>query len=325
MAVATITGADTVVVTAVGSTADTTVVTSESGTASANIFTPGVVTPAETIGNRMRIVFNNAADRIANLATTSAVGSLVVTNLLNDYKTEVWRASTTNATLTATWSSPEMIGMVAFPFSNFSPTATVRVQAYTNAGDSVAVKDTGNVLACPAGMGYSTPWLQAGVNQFGIGGGVYAAVWFAPVAVQKIVVTIIDTNNPSGYIEASRLVTGNYWVPERNVEWESPKITNTEDTTHERSDVGACWTDRGMMYKKLTFDLSVMTNSDRNYIWTILRAVGMSRSIFISLVPESADAYDEQMFTLYGRLSGNSTIQYKLTNMYATSLTVEEI
>lgn len=283
------------------------------------------VIPEEPPGENMRILYDNAADRVSGIVASTTAGSLAATNLLTDFKTEVWRSTGTSATLTLTWGSNESISMFALPFSNLSATATMRVQAYTLVNDASPSSDTGNILCCPASLGFSAPWVTAGANAFAYGGGVYAAIWFAPRVCQKIVVTIIDSANGSGYIEAARAVTGLYWSPERNVEWESPKLSVQEDSKQERSDAGALWTDRGPMYKKLTFELPVMTANDRNNMWRILRGNGMTRPIYLCVWPEQDDAYDEQIYSIYGKLSSNSALQYKFIGMHATSLTMEEI
>ncbi len=279
----------------------------------------------EPPGENMRIVHDNAVDRSVSVTASSTAGALAASNLLTDFKTEVWRSTGTTATLEFTWATTETFSMFALPFSNLSSTATMRVQSYTLAGDTAPAADTGPILCCPVSLGFSAPWATAGANTFAYGGGVYAAIWFAPRDAQKIVVTITDTANPSGYVEAARAVAGKYWSPERNVEWESPKMTVQEDSKQERSDAGTLWTDRGPVYRKLSFDLSIMSASDRNVMWKILRANGMSRPIYVCIWPEQDDAYDEQIYSIYGKLSNSSTLQYKFLDMHATSVVMEEI
>ena len=75
----------------------------------------------------LRIIYDNAADRAALTASTTA-GTLGVANLQNNRKGRPWRATGTTARLGATWAAPESIGGVFLPFCNLSPTATMRVR-----------------------------------------------------------------------------------------------------------------------------------------------------------------------------------------------------
>lgn len=99
--------------------------------------------------SNLRIVHDNAASR-AVLVASSTDGALVAGNLQVDDKSSVWRATGTNARLSATWAAAESIGAVALPFCNLSPTATMRVRL-SNEGSAT------NLLGHPSNMDRS-PW-----------------------------------------------------------------------------------------------------------------------------------------------------------------------
>ncbi len=282
----------------------------------------------------LRIVYNNAADRAATIVASTTAGALAASNLQSNLKSEIWRSTGTTATLTLTWTAAETLACVALPFCNLTSAATIRVQCYTNTGDASPVLDTGAVAACPASASYgndygvtgnSNSFSRGGVNSFAYGGGAYADVWFAATVARKVVITLTDASNPDGYIEAARLVTGTYWTPERNVEYDSPKVSLQDDSKHSRSEAGDLMTERGIVYRKLAFDLSVMSNADRDSVWRILRTNGMSKPLFVSLTPDSTDVIDEQIYMIYGKLSSLSAMQYKFMGQYATSFQIEEI
>lgn len=281
----------------------------------------------------LRIVHNNATDRAATLVASTTAGSLAASNLQTNLKSEVWRSTSTTSTLTLTWANAETLACVALPLCNLTSAATIRAQCYTNTGDASPVLDTGAALACPTSASYGNDYgvtgannafVRGGANTFAYGGGAYAGVWFNAVAVKKVVITITDTTNPDGYIEASRLVVGTYWTPERNVAYDSPKVTVVDSSKNERSEAGDLITDRGIMFRRLEFDLAVMTNADRDSMWRILRKNGMSIPVFVSITPESTDVVDEQIFSIYGKLSAASSLQYKFLGQYATALQIEE-
>lgn len=266
----------------------------------------------------LRVVYQNVADVISALTASSTAGSLAAANLLNDRKTEVWRSSGTTATLTATWNRAWPIRMVALAFSNLSPTATMVVESYRFAGD-----------ASPQYTSPSIPCSQTSVTTeapVGFGGGVYATAWFEPGDVsEKIVITITDSASSTGYLQAGRLVIGDYWSPDRDAESDSVRLSMADETKQTRSESGVLWTDRGPMFKKLSFDLSYMSSSDRNTVWRMLTGNGEHTSVFVSLLPGSSEGTEEQLHTIYGRLSASSSIQYKYQHLHATQLQIEEV
>lgn len=285
----------------------------------------------------LRIIYNNALDRTATLTADTTAGTLTVTNLLTDQKSEVWRSTSTSATITMTWNSMESIAAVVMPYCNLTSTATVRVRGYTLTTDSTPAFDTGTVLASPGPL-FTNPadwgtlplganaWQQqTGVNKFAYGGGSYAYLYFPITAVTKLVIDIVDAANTAGYVELAKIVTGHYWSPAVNAEYGSVTMGFDETSTHERSDAGDLRTDRGVMTRNLTFGLSYMTTDDRDHLWRILRSNGMYRPMYVSISPESTDVGDEQIYMIYGKLAKQSAIQYQFLNQYASTVQIEEI
>ena len=270
----------------------------------------------------LRVVYNNCVDRAA-LSATAGVGTLVAANLLTDVKSEVWRTAGTSASITLAWVNSEVIGCVALPFCSLSQTATIRVRGYTNASDVTAAVDTGVILACPVGIG-TWDWgtTALGVNSYAYAGAAYAVAWFAQTSVKKIVVELVDTEKP--YIEASKVVAGAYWTPLNNADY-GVQITMADTSKHERSEAGDLRTERGAMYKKISLDLTLMPAEDRNVIWNILRINGMTKPLFFSLSPDVGDKVEEQTYSLYGKLSQQSSIHYRFANQFSTSIELEEV
>lgn len=273
----------------------------------------------------LRIVYDNAANR-ASVTASSTAGSLVASNLLTDIKSEVWRSTTTSATITLTWTEGEFLSMVALPFCNLTSAATVRVRAYATASDTIPILDTGEVFAASAPEFESFEWGNAllGANAYAYGGGTYGVVWFEEVVAKKLVIDIADTLNPSGYIEAARLVTGEYWSPVNNADY-GLSVNAVDNSRHERSDAGDLRVERGVMFKSLSLELQYMPASDRNAMWNILRGNGMYKPVFLSVCPQSEDEFEEQIFQIYGRLSRSGSMRYQFVNQFSTQLEIEEI
>lgn len=267
----------------------------------------------------LRIVSDNAANR-STVTATSTAGTLVPANLITDLKSDIWRSTSTTATLTLTWTAAETVAMVALVFASLTPTATIRVRGYTNAGDPTPVVDTGTVTATQYNFGATLA-----ANQYGFGGGVTTALYFTASVVKQVTILITDTSNTLGYVEAARVVAGNYWSPVNNCEV-GCEVCEQDLSKHERSDAGDLRTDRGPRYKTLSFDLSYMPTADRNALWQVMIVNGMTRPVFISLNPDyAADKQEEQIFQIYGKQSRMSTIKYQLVNQFSSKLDIEEV
>lgn len=275
--------------------------------------------------NNLRIVYSNSADTATITASTTA-GGLVASNLVTDYKSEVWRSSSTSATLTATWATAQMLGVVSLPFCNFTSTATMRVRGYTEATDSSPFFDTTALLCCAYSPLGQWDWgaQPLGVNAFSYAGGAYATVWFTIAAVKKIVVDLVDTANTAGYLEAGRLVTGSYWSPSLNADY-GASVSPVDSTKVERTDAGDPIKGRGHKHRVLALNLSEMSESDRSQCYNLLLGNGLARPVLISLYPESDTPQLEQAHQLYGSLNQLGAIAVPTFNRYSAPITVEEI
>lgn len=276
------------------------------------------------MSNKLRIVYNNAANRGAVTASSTA-GTLVASNLLTDSKADTWRAASTSATLTIIFPSAEIVNTIVTPFANYTSGVTFRVKYYTNSGDVSSIYDSTALSACapvPLGL-WEWGSVPLGVNAYSYGGATYGRLYTPTHTVKKIEITITDTGNPSGYIEASRLVIGSYWEPNNDAEL-SPQWIPVEDTTHTRSDAGDLRSDIGTLNKKLQITLPVMDASDRNAMMNVLRGNGMSRPVFLSLFPDDEDSTKEQHFQVYGKLPQQTGVTLPNWNLYSTTIEIEE-
>lgn len=280
-----------------------------------------------TTAYNLRVLYNNAADRAVVTATQTA-GNLVPANLQTDIKSEVWRSTSTSASVIATWTSSEPVNAAVFPFATFTSTATMRVKCYSDAAGSTLIYDSGAVLCSPSSLqGYSQDWgiIPFGVNAYSYGGSAAGVVYFPTQTVQRMVIDIVDTAQSLGYIEAGRLVIGAYWSPVYNAAYGAVKMSIGETSKNERSDAGDLRTDRGVMYKTMHIDLSVMPAADRDHMYRIARGNGMYRPMWISVSPENTDTMEEQIFSIFGKITKQSDITYTYLNQFNASIDVEEI
>ena len=267
--------------------------------------------------HNLRIVYQNLADTSTIAASTTA-GATLASNLKIDPKPLIWRSTGTSATLIVTFAASSTVNCVVLPFCNLTTAAQIRV-----VGTGL---NTGYVNACP----YTPPgaWastlIPAGASKYSYGGGTYARVYFAPVTVSSLEITISDPTNTDGYIEASRLVVGNYWTPTHNTSF--GLTFNPKDTsTNERSESGDLVTNRGITYNSMSFDLKYLNTTDKSQLLRLLKGNGKSKPLFISLFPEDEDTSKEGMHQVYGKLTELSGIQYAMFGIYSSTVDIEEV
>lgn len=269
----------------------------------------------------MRIIYDDKCTS-ATIIASSTSGALVAANMQNDYKGQVHRSTGTSVTYTLTWTQAQSIGGIGLPATNLSPTSTIRVRLYATTASATAAADSGTIPANGSAVTQLYNWSNPlNANSFAYGGATKSAVWFEQhYSVQKVVIDIVDASNPAGYIDCSRIVCGAYWEPKYNV---SNGITHTiNDTTQNiRNDSGDLLSDRGFINDQLKFDLSVLTEVDKSLLTQIIKYVGISKNIFISLMPES-NSSREQDYIIYGKRE-NSDITSQFYKLYNHSMSIE--
>jgi hypothetical protein len=271
----------------------------------------------------LRIVADNAAER-ATLTASSTAGALVVTNLLAARKSQVWRATSTSATLTLTWTSPEIVSMVAL-LGNFSPTTTIRVRGYSDSAGNTQVLDTGAPqLACPAPAVQLRGWPAAkSASAYAYGGGAIARAWFAETSVQCLKIDLVDTANLQGALEAAWIVAGRYWSPTytaADAPW-----SLVDGTTDYRTGAGDLLSQVGTINTKVSIDLSLLPSpTDRAMVARMLRN-SRAFPIFLSIYPGSADLELERDNTVYGKRTGDSEIAWQFASTYSTKVEIQSI
>jgi hypothetical protein len=274
--------------------------------------------------NNLRIIYDNVADS-ATLTTSTAASGLPVTNLQREQKGLVWRSTGTTAIITATWSTPQTLRAVVLPFCNLTSAATIRVQAYTNTSDTTPVQDTGTK---PAGA-YTPGDIWGGadassVNSYSQGGGSYARCWFPQTIVRKLEITLADSTNPAGYLEAARLVCGNYWAPTYNTNF-GLSIGYSDTSTQTRTEAGNLLTNAGTLHRTLDFELQWLTPADKTRMLSILRGNRLRKPMFVSVFPEDTDPIKEQEYQIYAKLTDLSKLTHPLYSIYTSNLSLQEV
>lgn len=307
--------------------------------------------------NNLRIIYQNVVDVSTTTITassTAVVGNTPASNMKLDSKSLVWRSgSVTTATVNGLYTAKanlvvslasSNIGGVILPFCNLSSAATIRVRGYTGTAPTLGGTvdapttaatgtlrfDSGVVMACPYQVLGLWNWgtLPLGVNSYSYGGGTYGRVWI-PLASQaactSLLIEIVDSQNQSPYIEASRLVIGSYWYPKYNTSF-GLSSTTKDLSAHTRTESGDLVTNRGISYRSMNFDLKYLVPSDRLEFTRILRGNGLPRPLVISLFPDNSEDWDkEQAHQIYGKLSQLPDLVHPMFEIYSTTVDIEEI
>lgn len=267
----------------------------------------------------IRIIYDNAAERATITASSTASGSLAASTLSTNTKSLAHRSTSTSVTYTLNFTSTEQITGVILPATNLSSSATIRVRTYTNSGVTLQ-QDSGIINACT-----NTPltgWIGTkNVNSFPYGGLSKTAVWLSnPVNVTSLVINLVDTSNPIGYIDCSKVVCGTYWSPTYNVSKNGLELTINDTTQTSRTDAGDLISDRGNIHELLNFNLELLTKTDKEKLVEIMRYVGTYRNIAVSVVPD-ANSRDEQDYIIYGKRD-NSSLGYIVHNFYQNNFSI---
>lgn len=186
--------------------------------------------------------------------------------------------------------------------------------------------DSGYVTACPGGVRNVWGWAPAQLNvaSYGFGGGSCARRWVAKMTARAIAIDISDPGNAMGYIEASRLVIGDYWSPQKNADYGAQQ-TPVDNSTHDRSDAGDQRVIPGSQFDGMKFNMQWLAPDDRAAFAKILRRNGTRVPMFVSLFPDSADAAIEADFQIYGRLPSLGELTAHMYGYHSAPLTIEQI
>lgn len=259
----------------------------------------------------------------ADAATLTASSGSGVANLQTDDKTATWQSVGTSATLTATWTDPQIVGGAVIGYCNLTALATVTLRAYLNASDvvpavEVTVSETPGALDAllwgvdPLAMTWAD---DSGTPQ-------HRQAWLPVAAVcRKLEVVIDDPNNPDGFIRASRLSAGDAWEMTYNPAYgatvrivDGAKTSRTESLALRLEPIGT--------YRAVDLDFAYMAQDDAAF-WS--RVANRGRApLFVSVQPGEVD-HRQQAGALFCVPSNNIEQQQGFFNAWAQRLTLEEL
>ncbi len=277
--------------------------------------------------SNIRIVSDNAANRLKSLSAINGAVNELVASMLNDIKTDVFRSSGLTETYTMKWESPEIIEAWHNPWTNWSPTCTARLYGYSDEAATALIYDSGLILPCPApAIILRDPWTAVtSASAYKHGGGAHARHWLPKnTTLRCLKVVVNDPNNKQGYLESGRQVAGKYWEAEYNPEWGAPVSFATLSTQFRDGDTNLR-TNIGGKFKKQQIAFAAMNEVDRDFMLDLLALNGIEIPFIMSIHPNSTDFILERAHMGYFQLIDESQISNPSHRKWATGLNVESV
>lgn len=276
----------------------------------------------------LRILYDNAADRVVSITASGVVTGFPATNMQNEYKGKVCRtntvvSSTRSTSYTLEWASSEVVGGVILPAINLSASSTIRIRLYSDqAGALAPIYDSGVQYACPGSNLEYWNWnFPLNGNAFAFGGVAKVSIWCAnsnQYSCRRLVIDLSDTISLATTIDCSRIVCGAYWEPQHNFERSSLNITIADTSTSSRNNAGDLLSDRGIVHDQLSFNFALLPEGDKQELMKIMRSTGSSKNIVVSIFPGENEV-SEQDYLIYGKRS-NSAVGSTYHKYYSNSL-----
>lgn len=257
----------------------------------------------------MRLITVNDADTAVITATPAAVSSMPATNLQSATRSKSRYTTLTNQQIKLTWSSARVLSAVALLRHNLSSQSVWRAQIYSDAAATNLVYDSLDQAASPGKALGDLVWGidVLGASLFTDWAYAFSTLWFAPVAGQALVITLNDSTNPDGFLQAARLFVGAYIEPMNNPSY-GLQLAWNEATRQRRTDGGSLRSDPAEPYRTLTIDLEWLDDGDRARLLEVGRRIGRRKDIFVSIYPDAG-----------GAIERDNTMQCKFVNSVNTT------
>lgn len=208
--------------------------------------------------------------------------------------------------------------------SSYYPTtgaAATRPAGYIDAWQSYQY-DSGSIVACSAPAPRITGYTAAqAASAYHRGGGSHAYLWLDKhYNATGISVEVSDPNNLQGFLEVSRFWAGAYFEPKVNASY-GASLTFEDTGVNKRTGAGDNLSDKGVRYRKLSFNLATLDEDERDAVADIFRANGTSYPMLVGLFMGGKKGRDH---TVLGKLSKMSAMTLPFWNNSSAQTDVEE-
>lgn len=279
--------------------------------------------------SNVRFVFNNAADR-ATIAASTTAGAMAAANMQEDERAAVWRSTANTAqTITLDWSTAEVIDSVCMAWTNLTALATVQIKGYTLPADYPASPSFDETFSPDSAFALGEfvwgidPLAASGAQRARISAQVQC--WLAAsYLVRKLEIIITDTTNVLAYIEASRLVVGEKMSPTYTAEAQGFLVRWVDRSRPARAESGDLRVEPLGRFRRSKLPLEFLDTASRDAMLSMI-AGGLGRGVWVSALPEDAEASNQQLCGFWAALVEDSEFTRPMADFWATSLVFEEM
>ncbi|OSM07347.1 hypothetical protein [Magnetofaba australis] len=261
----------------------------------------------------MRIVPENLADQATLTCAPTPLAEQPVTHLQDLRRQRMMR--TVNAAehvVSATWGAPQRISCIGlFGHNMRKSNARWRVELFSDDAWTNSVYDS-SVIPMTVVKGFRALTWRVDTWRatiFSDRGSAFSVLWLEEsFAIQSLRITLSDTANPEGYLEAYRLLAGLHWQPSRGPAFSATLQVNdpTELTATAGGTLAAV--SRGAPTRKLSMELRWMTrDADARRLVEMLTNQGKRKQMLVSLFP-GANTGEEIDHNILGRISDSPQI-----------------
>lgn len=271
----------------------------------------------------MRMITVNEGDAATITAIPAAVATMPPSNLQSPFRTKMRCTTLTNQVIKLVWTSARIFSGLALLRHNLTSQATWQVKVWADTAATVLVWDSGVQQTNPPKALGDLQWgiEPLGASVFTNWAYAFSTLWFAPVAGQAITISLTDSANPDGFLQASRLFVGNYIEP---IDGPSLglKLKWTEATRQSRTDGGSLRSDAAEPFRVLALNLDWLTDIERPKFLEVGRLVGLRKDIFLSIYPGMGGALERDN-TMQCKFAGDIELT-TLSMRYTAPLTLQE-
>ena len=274
--------------------------------------------------DNLKLLAGSLLDDVS-LAVTSEHNDYPIENLQNNQPSQKWRSSSAAVqTIIALLTEDTPISAFALWAHNLTEDSSLRLELSQESDFSTLEYDaTFDGLDPYYGLG------EGPLGLHGLGGYSDAATiypytvhWFEVVIARYVRITLTDTANANGYLQAGRLMLGQEWSPTVNHDW-GAAIKTQDDSALIRTRGGGLRATPHVPYRVIDVGFSWLDENDLAELERIRHLTGKRGGALISVYPNEGGTR-ERLYTVFGRLTSWSENSRQPTHLYYSGLHIEE-
>jgi hypothetical protein len=276
-------------------------------------------------GYNIRIAYQFPSDNVPFLSITSEAGNMYASYLQKTHGT--WRSTSTDEQVfEVDLDGLRIIRVFCLYNHNLYFSSKIKIELFTDeAFTNLVYTITKDGITPLYGIGMG----MLGITPLGgysteVGQRLPSSVIWMPKKIAAYArITITDTNNPDGYIQASRMILGDYWEPTFNFEpgYSSGPVTNSKQITLQN---GSTYANRLTQQRDTTVALKNLLPEEELIIYEFLSKVDLNQHVLISTYPLEGSAI-EQLHTILGNLTSWDKVTHDSLNIRSVSFNFREV